>query len=105
MASNGCTVAYLPIPLAWLGWAGLVEMTNGGWAEMRQEQSALRRWALGVGRWGRTERVWGLVETRGHVCWTRDGTTRGLMEIVDESSNNQHLALLGPWVSEYDIRR
>jgi hypothetical protein len=51
MASNGCTVACLPIPLAWPSWAGLVDMANGGWAEMRQEQSALRRWALGVGRW------------------------------------------------------
>jgi hypothetical protein len=67
MASNGCTVAYLPIPLAWPGWAGLVDMANGGWAEMRQEQSALRRWALALG-----QRVWGLVETRDHVCWTRD---------------------------------
>jgi hypothetical protein len=82
MAWNGCTVVYLPIPLAWPGWAGLVDMANGGWAEMRQEQSALRRRALGVGRWalalalGGGQRVWGLVETRGHVCRTRDGCQR-----------------------------
>jgi hypothetical protein len=35
----------------------------------------------------------------------RDRTTSGLMEIVDESSKQHLVALLSPWVSEYDFCR
>jgi hypothetical protein len=65
----------------WLGQAGRGWLTWRTGDGLRCDRSkvpcVVGRWALGVGVGvGGGQRVWGLVETRGHVCRTRDGYQR-----------------------------